>query len=141
MTYLLDTDIFTLAHHNQHGLRERLDRVTAPDRVALPMNTWVEVMCGRLDMVRKASGSTELLRALEWLHHSMQFLAAFPIIPFDNEAATEYERLRSNKSLKKVDRGDLIAASIALAHQATLVTRNTRHFGAIPWLQVTDWSK
>lgn len=64
MTYLLDTDIFTLAHHNQHGLRERLDRVTAPDRVALPMNTWVEVMCGRLDMVRKASGSTELLRAL-----------------------------------------------------------------------------
>lgn len=31
MTYLLDTDVFTLAHLDQYGLRERIDAVPAPD--------------------------------------------------------------------------------------------------------------
>jgi hypothetical protein len=32
-----------------------------------------------------------------------------------------------------------IAASIALAHRATLVTRNLKHFGQIRSLQLENW--
>jgi tRNA(fMet)-specific endonuclease VapC len=55
-------------------------------------------------------------------------------------ARLEFDRLRQNKRLKKIGRGDLLIASIALAHRATLVTRNVRDFRQIPGLQVENWA-
>jgi tRNA(fMet)-specific endonuclease VapC len=34
---------------------------------------------------------------------------------------------------------DLLIASIAVAHNLTLVTHNTGEFGRIPGLQIQDW--
>ncbi|MFQ5595922.1 MAG: hypothetical protein ACE5HA_17400 [Anaerolineae bacterium] len=41
--------------------------------------------------------------------------------------------------MRKISRADLLIASIALAHRATLVTRNVRHFERVPGLIVTNW--
>ena len=54
--------------------------------------------------------------------------------------AAEFDRLRSHKKLVKIGRSDLLIASIALAHQATLVTRNVRHFRQVPGLNVENWA-
>ena len=43
------------------------------------------------------------------------------------------------KGLKKIGRGDLLIASIALAHKAVLVTRNLRDYRRIPNLQLANW--
>jgi tRNA(fMet)-specific endonuclease VapC len=48
------------------------------------------------------------------------------------------DKLRQHKELKKIGRGDLLIASIALAHQATLVTRNVQDFRQIPGLRVEN---
>jgi tRNA(fMet)-specific endonuclease VapC len=57
----------------------------------------------------------------------------------DEAAAFEFDRLRAARRLRKIGRADLLIASIALAHRATLVTRNVRHFEQIPRLIVTNW--
>ena len=58
----------------------------------------------------------------------------------DDAAADEFDRLRQNKKLKKIGRPDLLIACIALANNATLVTRNLRHFRQVPGLQLENWA-
>ncbi|UBF25011.1 type II toxin-antitoxin system VapC family toxin [Kovacikia minuta CCNUW1] len=55
------------------------------------------------------------------------------------KAAEQFDVLRSARSLRKIGRADLLIASIALANQAVLITRNTRHFKQIPNLRVVNW--
>jgi tRNA(fMet)-specific endonuclease VapC len=62
-----------------------------------------------------------------------------PILPVDAASAVEFDRLRQNKKLKKIGRGDLLIASICLANRATLVTRNLKDFQKVPGLQVENW--
>jgi predicted nucleic acid-binding protein len=54
MIYLLDTDVFTLAHLGKHGLRERIAAVRMPEIVAVSVVSRIEVLSGRLAAVVKA---------------------------------------------------------------------------------------
>jgi len=60
-------------------------------------------------------------------------------VPFDQHAVAEFDRLQAIRSLRKIGRADLLIASIALANQAILVTRNLRHFKQVPQLVVVNW--
>jgi tRNA(fMet)-specific endonuclease VapC len=59
-------------------------------------------------------------------------------LPISPAAATEFERLLRDKKLKKIGRGDLLIASIALANRAPLVTRNERDFRQVPGLRIEN---
>jgi tRNA(fMet)-specific endonuclease VapC len=73
------------------------------------------------------------LRAQRWLDVTMRNLAAVPkVVSIDKAAAEEFDRLRQNKKLKKIGRGDLLIAAITLASRATLVSRNLKDFRLIP---------
>jgi tRNA(fMet)-specific endonuclease VapC len=74
------------------------------------------------------------------LQQSEEDLESFRVVPIGDAAATEFDKLRQNRKLKKVGRADLLIASIALAQKAVLVTRNVRHFGKIPGLRVENWA-
>jgi tRNA(fMet)-specific endonuclease VapC len=65
----------------------------------------------------------------------------FASLPFDDRAAEEYGRLRSHLTTLGTPIGpnDLMIASIALANQLTLVTRNTSEFGRVPGLTLETW--
>ena len=134
--YLLDTDVFTLAHRETHGLRPRIVNARNSQDVSLPIVTRVEVLRGRVEAVLKAADGPGLARAQERLHSSEAYLSEFSIVPFDDAAIQLFERLRQNKRLRKIGHADLLIACIALAHDATLVTRNTKDFVGIPGLQV-----
>ena len=71
--------------------------------------------------------------------HSEELLAQILVVPFSEAAADQFDRLRAITKLRKIGRTDLLIASIALAHRATLVTRNLRHFKQVPGLTVTNW--
>lgn len=73
------------------------------------------------------------------LGRTEELLAQILIVPFDELAAAQFDRLRSNSRLRKIGRADLLISSIALAHRATVVTRNVRHFKQVPGLRVTNW--
>jgi tRNA(fMet)-specific endonuclease VapC len=61
------------------------------------------------------------------------------VVPFDERAAVEFERLREVKAARKIGHADLIIASVALTNRATLVTRNLRHFRYVPNLMLENW--
>jgi tRNA(fMet)-specific endonuclease VapC len=70
-----------------------------------------------------------------------QFLSQFVSLPFDDSAAEIYGRERARLTLLGTPIGpnDLLIASIALAHNLTLVTHNTREFSRITGLVLEDW--
>ena len=98
-------------------------------------------MQGRFAMVLKAADGSELQRAQQWLDRTRENLTTIPkVLPIDDAAATEFDLLRKNKKLKKIGRGDLLIASIALANRATLVTRNLKDFRQVQGLPVENWA-
>lgn len=69
------------------------------------------------------------------------FYARFFSLPFDDAAAEIYGQVRSNLADQGqlIGPNDLMIASIALAHDLTLVTHNLGEFGRIPGLNLDDW--
>lgn len=135
---LLDTDTLTLLTMGHPKVQRRLD--LAEDDIAITIVTRIEVLRGRFDFVLKAADGAQLLLAQQRLDDAEARLAEVPVVPFDSDAAVEFDRLLQNKSVRKVGRADLLIASIALAQRATLVTRNVRHFQTIPGLPVVNWA-
>jgi tRNA(fMet)-specific endonuclease VapC len=132
---LLDTDMLTLLYATHPRVQERFD----PARVATTAISRIEILQGRFASIMKAADGQQLLRAFAWLQRSEELLRQITILPIGEAAAARFEQLRQNKKLKKIGRADLLIASIALAHGATVVTRNLRHFRQVPGLRVENW--
>src|SRR5439155_25335610 len=98
-----------------------------------------EMLQGRFDFLLKASNPAGLLRAQELLRRTEVFLDRLLVVPIDQRAAALFEHLRTVKGLGRIGRADLLIACITLAHDATLVTRNLRHFRRVPNLQLSNW--
>lgn len=138
--YVLDTD--TLSHLFAAHPRVLTRRNNIPStEIAITIVTRIEVLQGRFDFLLKAATGEELRRAQFWLDKSIQNLAQVEtVIPIDSTAADEFDRLRQDKKLKKIGRGDLLIAALVLANRATLVTRNEKDFRQVPGLQIENWT-
>jgi tRNA(fMet)-specific endonuclease VapC len=136
--HLLDTDTLSKAHAGNANVAERLRTLEDPV-VGTTIVTKIEMIKGRMDYVLKAETGADLLRAQSLLERTESRLASLLIIPFDANAAEQFERLQASSKLRKVGRADLLIASIVLANRATLVTRNLRHFRQFPGLTVVNW--
>jgi predicted nucleic acid-binding protein len=140
MIYVLDTDIFSLAFRHRPGLRERIARERLSHTVCVGQITRLEALRGRIDAVLKAADAAQALRGVAGLAATEGYLAEFPMSPFDRSAGEHFDRLKDDKKLRKVGQNDLMNACIALAHDATLVTRNTKDFQPIPTLKLENWA-
>ena len=67
----------------------------------------------------------------------MNFLAAFTFLPWDSEAADLFQLLRRQGI--RIGSMDLKIACTVIAHDATLLTRNTLDFAQVPGLRFEDW--
>ena len=136
--HLLDTDTLTYVHARHPRVLERLRQLDDPD-VGTSIITKIELLRGRFEFVLKAANGTELLRAQQLLTRTDELLAQILVVSLDEAAAAIFDRLRAVTRLRQIGRADLLIASIALAHRATLVTRNVRHFRPVPGLTVINW--
>jgi tRNA(fMet)-specific endonuclease VapC len=135
---LLDTDSFTLHQVGHARFMARYE--AAAETPATTIVTQIEALRGRHDALLKAEDGIRLLRAQQGMVRTMQHLALFQIVPFEAASASEFDRLRQNKKLKKIGRADLLIAAISLARRATLVTRNLRDFRQVSGLRVENWA-
>ena len=63
------------------------------------------------------------------------FVAAIPLLPFDEPAAREYARLPFKRA-----RFDRLLAAHALSIGATIITNNEIDFADVPGLAVENWT-
>lgn len=136
--YLLDTDTLTHLYRGQERVVQRLHHLQT-GAVGTTIVNKVEILRGRAESVRKAEDGAQLLRAQQHFLQSEALLEDLPILLFDAKAGEIFDLLRATAKLRKLGSADLMIASLALAHGATLVTRNLRHFAPIPRLQVENW--
>jgi tRNA(fMet)-specific endonuclease VapC len=115
--HLLDTDTLTHLHAGHPRVIDRLRNVDDPI-VGTTIITKGELLRGRIDFLLKAGKGTDVWRAQQWLTRTEELLAQILIVPFDEAAAKEFDRLRANTAYRKIGRADLLIASIALAHNA-----------------------
>lgn len=140
MMYFLDSDTLTLGQYRRRGVSERIDAVRPPDSVSVPDMTRAEALKGRVAAILVPADGAAALRAVELLRETETYIARFPLIPFDAAAAGHFDRLLSGKKTWKGGHADLLIACVALAHAATLVTRNVKDFAGIPDLRVENWA-
>lgn len=136
--YLLDTDTITRLLAGNINVVARLKSVEGTE-VGITIINKAEMLRGRIDYLLKAETGADWLKAQELLFRTEEFLQTTLIVPANQAASLEFERLRAVSNLRKIGRADLLIASITLANRATLVTRNTRHFRQVPGLQVVNW--
>lgn len=136
--HLLDTDTISHLHQGHPKVTERLRQLVDPD-IGITVITKIELLRGRFDYVLKAATGDELLRAERLLKRTEELLEPILIIPFNEEAAERFDQMRVISTYRKIGRADLLIASIVLAHRATLVTRNVKHFRQFSGLRVENW--
>lgn len=135
---LLDTDTVSQLHRGHPIISARA--LAATDVIAITIISYVELLRGRWEFLLKAADGEQLQRAQQWLTGTLEKLASFTVVPINTAAASEFDRLRQDKKLKKIGRADLLIAAITLANRATLVSRNLRDFQKVPGLQVENWA-
>jgi tRNA(fMet)-specific endonuclease VapC len=135
---LLDTDILTLYFRDHSRVKYRLE--SAPEVPVTSIVTRVEILQGRFASLLKSADADDLMRAQNRLKLAENALVKFRIVSFDRTAAEKFNVLRQGKKLRKIGRNDLLIACIALAQDATLVTRNVKDFLAVPGVNVQNWA-
>jgi tRNA(fMet)-specific endonuclease VapC len=135
---LLDTDTLTLLLRGHPRVLKRMR--AAESDVATTVVTWMEVLQGRFQSVFTAADADQLERASHRLQESVSQPNTLPIMPINSFVAKQFAALLVNKKLKRIGRGDVLIASIALAENAKLVTRSIRDFSLVPGLMWENWA-
>jgi tRNA(fMet)-specific endonuclease VapC len=103
----------------------------APSEVALPAIVAYEVWVGVL------GSQNEKRRSIQF----EQFLSVVDVLVFDAAASRRAAELRHALEGRGEAIGplDTLIAGTALAHNATLVTRNEKEFARVPGLKLVNW--
>jgi tRNA(fMet)-specific endonuclease VapC len=138
--FLLDTNALSDLFKEHAKILARVQAVPEDQPVVISIISRIEILEGRFASITKAANREELLIAAERLARDEERLGTIDILPVTKAVADQFATLRTNKKLKKIGRPDLLIACFALAHDATLVTRNTKDFANVPGLKVENWA-
>ena len=133
MRFMFDTDIcIELIRNRSSKLLRRLKRMR-PDDVCISSITLSELEYG---VARSVAPEKNKLALAE-------FMTPIVVMPYDDQVASEYGRIRSELEAhgKPIGPLDTMIAAHALALGLTLVTSNEREFRRVPGLQVENWLK
>lgn len=139
--FILDTDHFTLLEWNageaQHRLLNRMSPVS-PSEIFTTIITYEEQTSGWMAYAARARTTTQQIEAYSKLERHLDIYRPVQVLGFDEPAGRIFEQLKQLRL--RVGSMDMKIAAIALANQATLLTRNLKDFNRIPDLQIEDWS-
>jgi tRNA(fMet)-specific endonuclease VapC len=138
--YLLDTDHISLIHRGGTEGRRIQSRLASvpPEQVFLSIVSYEEQMRGWLADIARARSVAQQKPRYEELNRMLNLYCTTPLLPFDDAAITVFQNLWLLRL--RVGTMDLKIAAIALANDATLLTRNLADFGRIPNLRAEDWT-
>jgi tRNA(fMet)-specific endonuclease VapC len=128
--YVLDTNV-VLDYLRERGKVAANLIAVPPGQIALPAIAAYEIWVGVL-------GSQNPPRRRAKFE---EFLSMVPVLEFDAAIAEQAAELRHAMERRGEAIGplDTLIAGTALAHDASLVTRNVREFARVPGLEVVNW--
>lgn len=133
MSYLLDINICVLLirHKSQRVLQQLTQHPFTA--IAVSALTVAELQYG----VQKSAQPSQNQQALDY------FLLPLTILPFDEEAATTYGKIRVYLEVQGRPIGaiDTLLAAQAVRYKLIFVTNNVREFARVPGLSIEDWTK
>jgi len=133
--YLFDTDSISQIIRQQPNLSfiKRLASISPDDQFTTTI-TVGEMVYGAYTSSRP-SYFLEKLDRLVWPNIN--------ILSFDEAAAKTYGKVKAEMEKKGtvLSEPDMRISAIALHHNLTVVTGNTRHFSRVPGLKVENWLK
>ena len=129
MSFLLDTNVCSAHFRRPGGLSHRF--IQHAGRLFIPSVVLAELYAGAYHR----PNSAPLIARINELLEDVQVLV------FDGPCAERFGMIRGNLLRHGISVGtvDLMIASVALVHDLTLVTHNTRDFQHVPELRVEDW--
>lgn len=135
---VLDTDHLTaLGYDSLPGQRLLARLSTADQEVATSAVNVDEQLTGLLAAVHQHKDPALQMLPYAELVERMEFLTGFTILPWDDESIVLFRDMKA----RKIATGtmDLKIGCVALAHDATVLTRNLVDFRRIPGLHVENW--
>lgn len=138
--YLLDTNILSEFFKDNAKILAKIESLPDDTPFAISIVNLIEILKGRFEFLLKAANGEELIRADQWLREDLRRLDTIDRLPISDAVAELFDRHRQNRKMKNIGRPDLLIACVALAHGATLVTRNTKDFAGIPNLKLENWA-
>ena len=138
--YLLDTDHLSILERGGASSLALTLRLSAVPETAVVscVVVYEEQMRGWLAQGARARTNDAWILAYSDLTENLAVHCNMVLLPFDAHAAARFDDLK--KARLQIGTQDLKIASIALANEATVLTRNLRHFGKVPGLRVEDWT-
>lgn len=139
---ILDTDCVSLLQRENilrgSRLQENLDRFPT-EEIFTTIITFEEQMRGWLSFVAKSKTLEQQVYAYERLHAFLNNFRQSLVLDFDEKAAEIFKNLKSQKI--RIGTMDLKIASIAIANDAILISRNLADFEQIPNLSAKNWTR
>jgi tRNA(fMet)-specific endonuclease VapC len=139
---VLDTDHLSILLQESQPecdrLRARL-RALPLDDVATTIICFQEQVQGWLAFATRAKTDSQILLAYSRLDSMWRWFCRMNVLPFGDAALSEFHSLRPKT--RRLGTLDLRIASISIATDSTLLSRNLRDFRQVPGLRVEDWTR
>jgi tRNA(fMet)-specific endonuclease VapC len=136
---ILDTDHVSILDREQGTLaqilKNRLDQFEK-SQVVTTIISYEEQTRGWLSLLAQSKKMKEQIQTYGRLNRQLRHFCGYPILDFDERAATEFQRLK--KANPRLGTMDLKIAAIAISQNAVLLSRNLRDFQQINGLHVED---
>ncbi len=135
---VLDTDhLSELEVRSPAGMRLLARLEQARDDAFITAVTCEEQLRGWLAEIKRHTKPRSQIVAYARLIRTVESQARWPILLLDEESVSAFEAL--GKKRVRIGTNDLKIAAIAMAHDATLLTRNAVDFGKVPGLKFANW--
>ena len=139
--YVLDTDHLSILQRRAEpafsALSEKLSRYS-PDLIFVTIISFHEQFQGWLAYLNKSKTPARLITAYSKFEQLIRLYGISQVLSFDKRAAEISEKLKRRRL--RIGTLDLRIASIVLANQGVLLTKNIRDFRSVPNLIIEDWS-
>ena len=138
MFVVFDTDHFSeFARQTAAGTRLSEKLLRAEADVFVTVVTAHEALAGWFSVINRYPAGQHQVPAYMQVSRCLQTLSKLDPIDFDDAAAARFGELKA--VCPRLGTMDLKIASICLAHDALLLTRNSRDFALIPGLRFENW--
>lgn len=135
---VLDTDHFSeLERNSSAGQRLTARLETSTEDKALTILTVEEQLRGWLAKINRHHDPQLQITSYAKLQRQVEAMADWIILPFDADAAARFVEFRRRGV--RIGSMDLKIASVVIAHEVTLLTRNSTDFAQVPGLRFENW--